>query len=206
MIEVKINTDTLTNNLIKKFKGLTTPNGVERDKLLRKVAVSIGGEMRKRIHVDGLKSDGTLIGKYNSTKPIYVNPKNSPRKFATKGKPKNIGKFKTGKKKGQDRFISKTGETRYFESYKDFRDYVGLDTSKVNLSLNNSGMENDFKAVGQDPIKTNTGYGLGFTNSINAEKAEGHEKKYGTIYSLTEQEKTMVRTIAEDFIKSLGFR
>lgn len=207
MINIVINTDAITKNLAKKFESLTRPDGIQRDKLLRKIAVSIGGEVRNRIHVQGLKSDGTDIGKYNDTDPLYVNPKKSPRTFKPEGKPKKVGVFKSGKRKGEDKFAgNKTNKTRYFESYKAFRDYVGVQTNKVNLSLNNAGMEQDFKAVADNPIKTNTGYGLGFTNDINALKAEGHEEKYGVIYSLTENEKTQVRLIAEDFIQSLGFR
>ncbi len=206
MITVTINTDALTKDLKEKFEGLTNPQGVIRDKLLRGIAVNMGGEIRRRIHVDGLKTDGTDIGKYNDTDPIYVNPKDSPRSFKPEGKPRKTGVFKSGKKKGQDRFEgNKKNKTRYFESYKSFRDYVGVQTNKVNLSLS-AGMENDFKAVADDPIKTNTGYGLGFTNPINALKAEGQEERYGEIYSLTEIEKDQVRLLAEDFIQSLGFR
>lgn len=221
MITVTINTDALTKDLKEKFEGLTNPQGVIRDKLLRGIAVNMGGEVRRRIHVDGLKTDGTDIGKYNDTDPIYVNPKDSPRSFKPEGKPRKTGVFKSGKKKGQDKFKSnkvrtfkKKGElfavetkhtTKYFESYKSFRDDVGVQTNKVNLSLL-AEMENDFKAVADDPIKTNTGYGLGFTNPINALKAEGQEERYGEIYSLTENEKGQVRLLAEDFIQSLGFR
>ncbi len=206
MITVTINTDALTKDLKEKFEGLTNPQGVIRDKLLRGIAVNMGGEVRRRIHVDGLKTDGTDIGKYNDTDPIYVNPKDSPRSFKPEGKPRKTGVFKSGKKKGQDRFEgNKKNKTKYFESYKSFRDYVGVQTNKVNLSLS-AGMENDFKAVADDPIKTNTGYGLGFTNPINALKAEGQEERYGEIYSLTEIEKDQVRLLAEDFIQSLGFR
>jgi len=206
MITVTINTDALTKDLKEKFEGLTNPQGVIRDKLLRGIAVNMGGEVRRRIHVDGLKTDGTDIGKYNDTDPIYVNPKDSPRSFKPEGKPRKTGVFKSGKKKGQDRFEgNKKNKTKYFESYKSFRDYVGVQTNKVNLSLS-AGMENDFKAVADDPIKTNTGYGLGFTNPINALKAEGQEERYGEIYSLTENEKGQVRLLAEDFIQSLGFR
>ena len=206
MITVTINTDALTKDLKEKFEGLTNPQGVIRDKLLRGIAVNMGGEVRRRIHVDGLKTDGTDIGKYNDTDPIYVNPKDSPRSFKPEGKPRKTGVFKSGKKKGQDRFEgNKKNKTKYFESYKSFRDYVGVQTNKVNLSLS-AEMENDFKAVADDPIKTNTGYGLGFTNPINALKAEGQEERYGEIYSLTENEKDQVRLLAEDFIQSLGFR
>ncbi len=206
MITVTINTDALTKDLKEKFEGLTNPQGVIRDKLLRGIAVNMGGEIRRRIHVDGLKTDGTDIGKYNDTDPIYVNPKDSPRSFKPEGKPRKTGVFKSGKKKGQDRFEgNKKNKTKYFESYKSFRDYVGVQTNKVNLSLS-AEMENDFKAVADDPIKTNTGYGLGFTNPINALKAEGQEERYGEIYSLTEIEKDQVRLLAEDFIQSLGFR
>jgi len=102
-------------------------------------------------------------------------------------------------------------------------------------------MENDFgltpeggrsRKPSEDPIKTPNGYGLGFKNPWNKEKADwlqygimgpmmqaksntGKSKKkakpfrqpfagFGTVYGLTPQEKDRVREIAEEFIKGFN--
>lgn len=201
MITVTTNMAEVTERMTRKYKSLTEPNGAQRDKLLRTVATTIGAIMKHRIHTEGKKSDGTNIGEYNDTDPIYVNPKNSPRNITPEGKPKKVGTFKSGKKKGQDKIQgNKKNKTKYFSSYKSFRDHIGRDTSKINLSLSGSGMESDFGISAEDPIKTNTGYGLGFKNVLNALKAEGHVSRFGQIYVLSESEKTTLRETAEDFI------
>lgn len=73
---------------------------------------------------------------------------------------------------------------------------------KVILSLTHQ-MENDFTlgVNNPEPEKTQTGYGIGFKNSINFKKSQWNEERYKKkIFGLTQQEKTNVRIIAEDFI------
>ena len=219
MITITTNLGQVTQKLISRYGALTKVDGPLRDKLLRTVASTVGGEMKDRIHGKGLKADGTDIGKYNTTKEIYVNPKDSPVNLKPEGKPRKVGVFKSGKKKGQDKFkgnkvrtIKRKGElfasetkhtTKYFESYEAFRKHVNRRTDKINLSLHQVGMEQDFGVVAGEPFKTRDGYGLGFKNVLNALKAEGHEKRFGKIYSLTQSEKQLVRETAEQFIKDL---
>src|SRR6478736_5963469 len=80
-------------------------------------------KMVERIFEEGKTADGEQK-QYNDSTPLYVNPNNSPKKFPTKGKD-GKAKFKNGEK-------HKTG---YFDSYKAYRDKIGRDTDKVNLTL-----------------------------------------------------------------------
>lgn len=73
---------------------------------------------------------------------------------------------------------------------------------KVILSLTRQ-MENDFTtgAANPEPTKTSLGYGVGFKNNDNFKKSQWNEERYKKpIYKTTQEEKTLVRTVAEDFI------
>lgn len=144
-----------------------------------------------RIFVEGKDSADSNIGKY-STKPFYLNPKNSPKKFAPKGKTGQT-KFKTGKKAGQNH------KTRYFaDGYKGFRNLIGRQTKFVDLSLVGD-LQSDFanspsitNRLPKDivPIKvSNLEYITALKRGINKEKRDGLEKKYGPVFQLTAAEK-----------------
>lgn len=64
-------------------------------------------------------------------------------------------------------------------------------------------MQNDFTIGVSEPIKTEDGYGLGFQNPHNADKAEWMRLRYGNIYGLTEGEQQIVPVVAEGFIAKL---
>lgn len=66
---------------------------------------------------------------------------------------------------------------------------------KVILSLSGQ-MENDYKVV---PIQG--GYGLGFDNSFNADKATWMQEKYGAIYDLTSEERKDMILIIRDWFE-----
>lgn len=132
--------------------------------------------MANRIFNKGLDSSGARIGNYNSTKPIYVNPKNSPRKFATQGK--------TGKRRKDN---GQPYKTRFFPSYKAFREAIGREAGKVILNLFGR-LQSDF--VTGLRRKNNVEYESVLKESINQKKKSGLEKKYGKkIFSLTSQER-----------------
>lgn len=63
-------------------------------------------------------------------------------------------------------------------------------------------MENDFTTgvSNPEPTKTSQGYGIGFKNSENFNKSQWNERYKKPIYKTTQEEKTLVRTVAEDFI------
>lgn len=203
MITITTNLKAVTEKIVNQYQQLTRADGALRDKLLRTVATTIGGEMKDRIHGKGIASDGSQIGKYNDTKPIYINPNNSPKAFKPEGKPKKTGTFKSGKKKGQDKIEgNKNNKTKYFSSYKAYREHIGRNTDTINLSLWGF-MEQDFGIVANEPIRTSLGYGLGFKNSNNATIAEAHQNRFGKIYALTDDEKQMLRNTTEHFIANL---
>lgn len=149
--------------------------------------------MGNRIFVNGEAADDRKIGSYNSTNPIYVNPKNSPRKFTPEGKPKETGKKGARSKtriietdSGTERLKFKH-TTRYFESYKAFRGYIGRKTDVVNLNLFGI-LQNDF-ITGLRKVDNST-YEAVLKQGINVKKAQGQEKHFGKkIFSLSKHER-----------------
>lgn len=169
----------------------------------------------QRIFMEGKDSADSSIGKY-STKPIYINPKNSPKKFATGGKGKEktrirktyiaVGESSGYVERTKEKYISiskskfKNGnprKSRYFPGgYKEFRDKIGRETRFVNLSLTGD-LQSDFANAGTisttlksvKPIKISSlEYVTALKRGINKEKRAGMEKKYGPIFQLTNEE------------------
>jgi hypothetical protein len=137
-------------------------------------------KMSERIFDNNENSTGGKIGDYNSIDAIYVNPKNSPKKFPTLGKPDKNGK-------------RKTGETGYFESYKAYREKIGRQTKSVDLKLFGR-LQSDFTkgVIKVDDLTYTSG-----VNQDNADKVEGAEDRYGKIFSLTEEEKQHFHDVLE---------
>lgn len=106
-------------DLSKRLDGFLVDN-----KVVAKVAQVVWGNNIRRIHNEGNAVNESSIGKYG-IKPLYVNPKKSPKKFTPKGK-SGESKFKNGK----------SHKTKYFpKGYKGFRAEIGRRVDKVNLSL-----------------------------------------------------------------------
>lgn len=138
-------------------------------------------KMVERVFEDGHNAQDSEIGGYNSSKPLYVNPKNSPRNFPTKGK--------SGDSKFEDGKLHKTG---YFSSYKAYREAVGRQTGRVDLVMFGN-LKSDFsKAV----IRLDT---LKFASSVSrvesSEKIKGIESKYGNVFRLTPKERTNFKQV-----------
>lgn len=158
----------------------------DKDKVLRTVATTMCGNLVVRIHENGENALEGNIGRY-STKPIYVSPKSSPRSFGANTGKGGKSTFKNGNKH----------KSRYFAGgYKDFRNKIGRRIDVVNLSLSGQ-MQNDFSVGIKNPIKTSAGWGLGFKNPLNAEKAEGLEKKYAPIWRLSGNEHRQAQHVAD---------
>lgn len=175
MITIKIQLPHVEEKLKTFMKG-----GEGYDTVLRSVASSMIGVIKKRIHEDGKSADDSNIGQYDTTHPLYVNPLKSLKSFAPMGK---TGKYKF--KNGQPH------KTKYFDSYKGFREGIGRPTDKVNLSL--SGQMNSQFTV----IPTENGYGLGWNNTEMYKRSQGLETKYAkTIWGLTKEESEQVTEIA----------
>lgn len=162
--------------------------------------------MVKRIFEEGKDSDGAAIKEPAGSPPIYINPKDSPKKFTPIGKgegKKSEGKVKPLSKKVQSyEFSNKKGhlvskvktvalkaggldrKTRYFGGgYAEFKKLIGRDK----LVLFGT-MRNDFRA-GIKKLDQSSWVSY-FKNSVNAKKADGLEERYqkGEIFSLTKDE------------------
>lgn len=179
MIRVTTNIKPVLEGLGIKIANLSHP-----DQMLRTIATSMVAVVRDRVHVQGLAQNGSPIGTYSEgymavrtgkfkTNDVYKSGKR-------KGQTKNTGKFSKGLHKDQDR-------PRYNRT----------DDRKVIVSLTRQ-MENDL-SVQATP---QGGYGIGYNNPINVEKAAWVEATYRKkIFALTDEEKILMLRIAEDFLK-----
>lgn len=151
-------------------------------------ATEVHREMANRIFIQGEDKNNALIGNYNTSKPIYVNPKNSPKKFATGGKRGN-------KKKNKEKY-----KTRYFSSYRDFRAEIGRETRFVDLVL--SGRLQS--AVVSGIRKQNKFKWVSFIKStIEQKKSEGMEKHFGKkIFELSQDEKELFNLLFKEEVES----
>lgn len=156
---------------------------IEENKPLEIAARSTMALQATRIFVDGRKSDGTKIGQYSTAPPIYVNPKNSPgQSFKPSGSPFSSRKAK------------KNPKTKWFASYKSYREEIGFESSFVNLVLSND-MASDFRnssSKEQNDVQPHRidahEYQTKFDRQDSVNKMTGHEQRYGIITDLTESE------------------
>lgn len=143
----------------------------------RYIAVqTIHADQVERIFSLGMASDGSKIGNYNTTKSIYVNPKDAPKGFTPEGK--------TGKK---EHINGAQYKTKYFSSYAAFRANQGRKTDAVNLDLFGrlkSEYENGLRRGDEGAWIS----GLRTDESID--KAVGNQYRFNKgIFALTESEK-----------------
>jgi hypothetical protein len=140
-------------------------------------------KMVERIFEKGKNALDSQIGQYNDSKPLYVNPDKSPKKFSTKGA-NGKSKFKNGK----------TKKTGYFKSYKDYRQKIGRPTGKVNLVLSGN-LQSDF---GKAVTKVNNLKYTATAREENEDKISGLEEKYGNIFRITPKERTNFKQVLSD--------
>jgi len=134
-------------------------------------------KMASRIFNDGEAASGALIGSYNTTRPLYVNPKKSPKSFPVGGK--------TGNKKTKNGKTLKH-KTAFFYSYRDFKQVIGQPTDKVRLNLFGR-MQSDF-VTGLRKI-SDIEYIVSFKQKNNLKKARGQEGHFGQqIFKLGDEE------------------
>lgn len=76
------------------------------------------------------------------------------------------------------------------------RRYNRTTDPKVILSLTGQ-MENDWSVIALG----NQSYGLGYKNSLNADKANWNEDRYGKIFALTKDELKQVQLIVNAWVK-----
>lgn len=196
MITVKTNIGSVVLKLQNKLSAMA-----DKDKLVRACAAGILPVIKTRIHEDGKAADGNPIGTYS---PGYM-------KVRT-GNFGNSARFSRGKNKGKNkdsgvftkrRISTPFGKTRFavqnIEDQKIARPkYNRSSDPKVVASLTRQ-MENDFVV-----IPTETGYGLGYNNPLNRQKADHVEATYKkSIFSTTQKENEQIIEIANEFINNL---
>jgi hypothetical protein len=160
------------------------------DGLVYEVASSLKGDIRHRVHVEGKASDGSKIGDYSKGyMKVHTGnyPETAKKDGSVKGKKKKgqAGVFTKGPRKGQSRPV-----------------YNRQNDKKVILSLTRQ-MENDMRAT--EPIKIEGGYGIGYANEDNYNKAVWNEKRYGKkIWDLTAEEVQKVESIVKERVDNFN--
>jgi len=175
---IKIQDVHLTPETEKQFEDLVLPKG----ELFREVVLDLIPMIHDRIHQKGLAADGTEIGVYSDSymKVRTGNYGNSDKisRGANKGKSKNAGTATRGSSKG-------TSRAQYHRD---------SDTSVI-LSLTRQ-MENDYAVMPGE-----LGWGIGFNNSHNFDKANWNDERYGKkVYDLTEEELDHAIKLTEELI------
>lgn len=128
----------------------------------------------KRIHTEGLASDGSPTGSYSS-RPLYVNPARSGQAFAPAGKQGRTVFARSGRAHTSAWFGG---------GYAQWRAQSGLPADRVLLSVS-GGLRQGLRVM-----KTNKGFGLGWPDEASFRLALCFEKRYGKkIWAATEQEK-----------------
>lgn len=191
----------------------------ENDPPLRIASYDTLGKQSLRIFTEGKNSSGGAIGQYNSTEPLYLNPKTSEGSFKVGGKPNDKGK-RSRKKVSVQKFagFSKNSlkdvgkktkvdrKTRWFASYKDYRAEIGRESGFVNLDLGGElklDMENPQSGV-PTPTKVNEHeYIVQLKRQLSIKKVEGQEDRYGKIFNLTQSEKDNFFTRANFELKKI---
>lgn len=164
-------------------------NSFDKDELCRQIAVNILPEMRDRVHVQGKAADGSQIGTY-SKGYMKVRTGNYPETVITRGS--NKGQFREKKTKGEAGVFTKgrnKGKPR--------PTYNWSTDNKVILSLTRQ-MQQDMKV-----IQTDNGYGIGYSNEFNYNKAIWNQTRYNKdIWSLSVEELNIMESTAEQYVNN----
>jgi len=66
MLKFSSNLNQVASSIIGELKSIANSNGEARDQMLRTIALDTVAQMKQRIHVDGLNSDGKPLGEYTN--------------------------------------------------------------------------------------------------------------------------------------------
>lgn len=153
-----------------------------RSKAVNLAANTAHADMVERIFTEGNASSGAKIGQYDSSDPLYIASKDSPRNVPHKGKT-GESTFKNGK----------AHKTAYFESYKAFRQAVSRPTNYVNLDLFGrlkSEFENSVIRI------TNTSFEARLRTQESQDKATGNQRRFGkVIFGASNEERDTFRDV-----------
>jgi hypothetical protein len=186
----------ITSNLSEVTEQLqiTLNDATDVDVIARIVAESIRGDMKRRIHTDGLASDGAPIGTYS---PGYMKVRtgdygNSARvsRGKDKGKAKDSGFFTKGQQATYNIQTRKADVAR--------PNYKRTNDTKVVISLT-SQLEND-----EVTIHLGKGnYGIGCLNKHNWDKSQWVEETYKKkIFASTQAERDAAKFLIEKHINN----
>ena len=179
---------TVTTNIASVIKKLQTNFELLADKeyLLRPLAIETIPNMKERIHKDGAASDGTQIGTY-SEGYMKVRTGDYGNAIKTKtGKIKKAGAYTKGANAFSD-IVTKKANMR--------PNYHRSSDTKVIISLTRQ-LENDYAV-----LATTNGYGIGFNNKHNKDKAGWVEETYKKlIFNLSEPEKQYIRERVQELV------
>ena len=151
---------------------------VKLDKPLEIAVRSMMAIQSKRIFLNGLNSDGNVIGQYVK-KPIYISLAGSPKSFTPKGKP-------GANKKIKDR---KTG---YFENYLAYKTTIGRNARVKTVDLFLSGelhkdWANSEALVKPEATKINQHNYVVSLSENNQNKVD----RYGKVFNLSVKERAV---------------
>jgi hypothetical protein len=154
-------------------------------------------EQSLRIFTHGKNSSGSLIGHYDRTRGLYVNPRRVPRGTAL---------YPLIGKTGRDTFRSgKKHRTRYVESYARLREMMGLKADKVTLVLFGnlkSDYENGGRGTGIVPLKLDNHRFATTLDAENDRKRQRLERKYGRVFVLTKEEEKHLADVGVNELQS----
>ena len=89
-----------------------------------------------------------------------------------------------------------SGIGSYSNSYLKLRERNNLGTDSKVILFFTGQMQNDYKVV---PL-SDTEYGLGYDNQLNADKADWAEERFGKIFALTDDELGQVQAIVQAYL------
>jgi len=171
-------------------------NKEAQDKLALEIALMLYSSNIRRIMNEGLDLGMSRIGVY-STKPFYLNPKNSPVDFKGQGKTEFAAYRGTSIGFGAKKYQYRKGAhiTRYFpKGYWEFRGYIGRINDKVVFDLSHK-LKNDWK-IFQIP----NGYQLGFQSLYGKDVSRGNERQFKTtVWGITRDDRKNIEKIIKEF-------
>lgn len=138
--------------------------------------------LKQDVFRDGRSSGGARIGSY-STKPMYAST-NNPRQPYTKLRGRGAGKNSNRKTFAN----GKPRRSRYFPTgYKGLRQFLGRETSFVNLKVTGSLERSIVTGTTKDTAT------IRFSNDEGATIGRGHEQKYGkSIFAINAAHRALV--------------
>ncbi len=183
-MEYKSDLNTVISNILGKLSGANL------DAMNAEIATSLQASNLRRIHNDGLNVNLTRIGRYSKNE-LYVNPKNSPKKFVPIGK--------TGKKVFKS--TGKEHKTKYFKNgYGEFRSSIGRESSFVNLQLTGG-----LKAAYKIKKEGNNSYVIDFWSKKYSDRADNLVEHFGDtpIWGITRNDNKLIDSIVERHMKGV---